>query len=612
VVIERNVMVPMRDGVRLATDVYLPAQNGQILPGQFPTLLERTPYGKVASPIIPGAQPPDVVQAEHEAHYFASNGYAVVVQDCRGRFDSEGTFYPYTQEGRDGYDTVEWAARQPWSDGKVATFGGSYLAAVQNSLAVLRPAHLAAMFIEIGASNYFEEGAYRGGEFALLHDLVYSMSFAVDGHEAEAAPAVRAAMLRDLEKPNLAAWLLAFPFAPGASPLAVAPTMNHWFQDMVDHSTFDTYWHQNGYDFEDRYQRIADIPIYFQSGWYDLFEHGSLHNYAAMAKLHQQPTKLLLGPWTHGSSARVNGDVDFGPAAHVNVVLLEKSWFDRTLRGMPDGAFAAANVRYFIMGGGSGVRNRAGKMQDGGRWYTSATWPPAGEKAKPFYLHAHGLLSAVAPAQEAATTFTYDPHHPVPTIGGQVASGAEFSLQGPQDQKCRLSIPFCTNDLPLSSRNDVLVFETPPLESDVVIAGPVTVDLWISSSAPDTDFTAKLIDQFPPNADYPWGYAMNLEDGIIRVSSVSGRGKMDLLKRGEIREVRIDLLAVANRFVKGHRIRLDISSSNFPFFAVNPNTRERPSRETRRVVARNTVYHDAKHPSRISLPLLPVASREAY
>lgn len=608
VVVEQNIMIPMRDGVRLATDVYLPAREGQVLPGRFPTLLERTPYGKTPWPIIPGAEPPEVVQAAHEAYYYASNGYAVVVQDCRGQFDSEGIFYPYTQEGRDGYDTLEWAARQPWSNGKVGTFAGSYLAAVQNSLAVLRPPHLVAMFIEIGASNYFEEGAYRGGEFALLHNLVYAMSFGVDGHDAGTNPAVRVAMLKDLEKPDLAAWLRAFPFAPGASPLAIAPTIDRWFQDTVHHSTFDAYWHQNGYDFEDRYKQIPDVPIYYQSGWYDLFEHGSLHNYAAMAKRHHSPTKLLLGPWTHGDNTRVAGDVDFGPSAHVDIVELEKSWFDRTLKGQHDGAFAAPNVRYFVMGGGSGLRNAAGKMEDGGQWRTSATWPPPEEKPTPYYLHANGLLSDAAPGRESVTTFTYDPRHPAPTIGGQIASGADFSLQGPQDQKCKLSIPFCTNDLPLSSRKDVLVFETPPLKSDVVIAGPVTVELWVSSSAPDTDFTAKLTDQFPPNADYPWGYAMNLEDGIIRVSSVPDSGKVHLLKHGEIREVRIDLLAVANRFVKGHRIRLDISSSNFPFFAVNPNTGERLGSETHVVIARNTVYHDAAHPSHISLPLVPVTS----
>lgn len=606
VVIERNIMVPMRDGVRLATDVYLPARDGRILPGKFPTLLERTPYGKVPPPIVPGAGTPEQAQAQDEGYYFASNGYAVVIQDCRGDFDSAGTFYPYTQEGRDGYDTVAWAARQPWSNGKVATFGGSYGAAVQNALAALQPPALTAMFVEIGASNYFEEGAYRGGEFSLLHNLVYAMSFGVDGHDAEKNPAVRTAMLDDLQKRNLAAWLLAYPFAPGASPLRVAPAMDRWFQDLVDHSTFDSYWHRNGYYFEDEYRSIPDIPITFQSGWYDLFERGSLRNYAATSGLHESPTKLILGPWTHGSSARVDGDVDFGPSAQVNLVALERKWFDRILEGKHDGIFAAPNVRYFVMGGGSGLRNPAGRMADGGRWRTSATWPPAGERPTPFFLHANELLSEAAPGREPPTSFTYDPRHPVPTIGGQIASGADFSLQGPQNQTCAPDIPFCSNDLPLSSRKDVLVFETPPLASDVVIAGPVTVDLWVSSSAPDTDFTAKLIDQFPPNADYPSGYAMNLEDGIIRVSSVPDDTRVDLLKPGEIREVRIDLLAVANRFVKGHRIRLDVSSSNFPFFAVNPNTGERPGFETHIVTARNSVYHDARHRSHITLPLLPV------
>lgn len=608
VVIERNIMVPMRDGVKLATDVYLPAHNGHILPGKFPTLLQRTPYGKIPPPIIPGKQTPGEVQRQHMAYYFASHGYAVVLQDCRGQFNSQGSFYLDTQEGPDGYDTVEWAARQPWSNGKVATYGASYLSAVQNSLAVLHPPHLVAMFIMVGASNYYQEGAYRGGAFCLLHNLVYAMTFAMSSHDAEKNPVVREAMLRDLSKPNLTNWLLAYPFAPGTSPLLISPTNERWFQDMVNHYTFDSYWKQNGYDFENRYKSIPDIPIYFISGWYDLFERGSLHNYAAMSELHKSPTKLMLGPWVHGIGTRASGDVDFGPTAYVNMTKQAELWFDRILKGRHDGIMSQPRVRYFIMGGGSGLRNTAGDMEDGGRWYNSTAWPPPQAKSTPFYLHSHGLLSEQTPGQEGSSSFMYDPRHPVPTIGGQISSGNHFSPAGPQDQVCKLSIPFCTNNLPLASRHDVLVFQTPPLKSDVVIAGPVTVDLWISSSAPDTDFTAKLVDVFPPNKDYPSGFAMNLEDRIIRVSLSPDFKKQNLLKPGEIREVKIDLLAVANRFVKGHRIRLDISSSNFPFFAVNPNTGERPGYATHMVIARNTVYHDSQHPSHINLPLLPLSA----
>jgi putative CocE/NonD family hydrolase len=608
VVIERNIMVPMRDGVKLATDVYLPARNGVVVPGKFPVLLQRTPYDKIPQPIVPGQFTPQQVERQHMAYYFASYGYAVVLQDCRGQFASQGTFYLDTNEGPDGYDTLEWAARQPWSNGKVATYGASYLSQVQSALAALRPPHLVAMFIMVGASNYYKEGAYRGGEFYLLHNLVYAMHFALTSHDSEANPAVRPKITNDLLKQNLTSWLLAYPYRPGASPLRITPTNERWFQDLVDHSTFDAYWHKNGYDFEDKYNNYPDIPIYFISGWYDLFERGSLHNYMGMAARHKSLTKLLMGPWVHNVGHRSSGDVDFGPAARVDMVAQAKLWFDDILKGDHDGIMSGPKVRIFIMGGGSGLRNAEGKMEDGGQWFNTTAWPPPQSSSHPFYLHANGTLNEQAPAEEAPSSFRYDPRHPVPTIGGQIDSGKEFSPAGPQDQKCSLQISFCQNDLPLSSRRDVLVFETPPLKSDVVIAGPVTVDLWISSSAPDTDFTAKLIDQFPPNKDYPWGYAMNLEDRIIRVSSSPDPSEHNLLKPGEVRKVTIDLLGVANRFAKGHRIRLDISSSNFPFFAVNPNTGERPGYQTHIVVARNTVYHDREHPSHVNLPLLPVSA----
>ncbi len=235
VVIERNIMVPMRDGVKLATDVYLPARDGLVVPGKFPVLLQRTPYDKIPRPIVPGQMTPEQVQRQHIAYYFASHGYAVVLQDCRGAFASEGTFYLDTNEGPDGYDTLEWAARQPWSNGKVATYGASYLSQVQSALAALHPPHLVAMFIMVGASNYYKEGAYRGGEFYLLHNLVYAMHFAMTSHDSEENPDVRPKIMSDLLKQNLTSWLLAYPFRPGASPLLITPTNERWFQDMVDH-----------------------------------------------------------------------------------------------------------------------------------------------------------------------------------------------------------------------------------------------------------------------------------------------------------------------------------------------------------------------------------------
>lgn len=381
-----------------------------------------------------------------------------------------------------------------------------------------------------------------------------------------------------------------------------------WFQDFVDHPTYDDYWKQNGFDFEVAYDKYPDIPIYFLSGWYDLFERGTLHNYMGLVARHKSPTKLLVGPWVHGIGPRASGDVDFGPAARVDMVAEQQRWFDQVLKGEHTGVLEEPPVRLFIMGGGAGTRTEKGFMEDGGGWLATTAWPPPAASTKAYYLHEDGSLNEQLPGDEAPSAYAFDPRHPVPTIGGQIDSGKEFSPDGPRDQKWAQKVFGCDNELPLSSRRDVLVFQTPPLASDVIIAGPVTVDLWISSSAPDTDFTAKLVDVAPPNRDYPWGYAMNLADRIIRVSAGDDAATRRLLKAGEVRKVTIDLVGTANRFAKGHRIRVDISSSNFPFFDVNPNTGERPGHQTHEVTALNTVYHDWERPSHINLPVMPAGA----
>jgi hypothetical protein len=478
-------------------------------------------------------------------------------------------------------------------------------------MAVLRPPHLSAMFVMVGASDYFEEGAYRGGAFTLLHNLVYPLTFASNSPEAMKNPAIRATMLDALSNDHLGAWLSAYPFRPNASPISDSPINQKWFQDQVDHYTFDDYWKQNGYNFEVNYDKYPDIPIYFLSGWYDLFEHGSLHNFMAMAARHKSPTKLVMGPWVHGIGSRGSGDVDFGPTAEVTMLNEEQRWFDQVLKGQTTGVLQEPPVRFFVMGGGDGSKTQTGRMEDGGAWVTSTAWPPPTSASHAYYLHADGSLNEQMPGDEAASQYQFDPHHPVPTIGGQIDSGKNFSPDGPRNQKCSLKIPFCDNDLPLSSRPDVLAFQTPPLDSDTVVAGMITVDLWISSSAPDTDFTAKLVDVAPGNKDFPDGFAMNLEDRIVRVRLSPDRTKPQLLQPGEVRKVSIDLLGVANRFKAGHRIRLDISSSNFPFFDVNSNTGERPGYQTHVAVAMNSVYHDKDHPSHINLPILPASAMTA-
>ena len=597
VAIVKNVMVPMRDGVKLATDIYLPARDGAPAPGKFPVLVERTPYGKNGQSNV------------ETASFFARHGYVDLVQDVRGRFDSQGTFHFAVQEGPDGYDTVEWAARQSWSNGKVGTYGASYLGHVQNAMAVLRPPHLRAMFVMVGDGKYYQEGAWRGGAFMLLHNVNYALSaLAMTSQEARSNPVALAAL--EKARRNLGAWVLAYPFHTYASPFSATPAYERWFQDYVDHSSYDAYWKRNGFDYAGLYKKFADIPIYYVTGWYDIFELGNLQNYMELSKLHKSPTRLLVGPWTHNPGPHFSGDVDFGPTASVDLLSYGLRWFDQLLKGENTGILDGPPVRAFVMGGGDGLKIASGRMEDGGEWLSTTAWPPPQETSRAFYFHGDGTLSEQKPGDEAPSVYQYDPAHPVPTIGGQMNPGLEkmgFFTDGPRNQRCDVKMFGCRNNLPLSARHDVLVFETPPLKSDVVIAGPVTVDLWISSSAPDTDFTAKLVDVAPPNKDYPSGYAMNLEDRIIRVRWSEGFETPHFLKPGEIRKVTINLIGVANRFVKGHRIRVDISSSNFPYFDVNPNTGERPGYRTHMTVAINTVYHDREHPSHINLPLLPAS-----
>lgn len=594
VIVANNVMVPMRDGVKLATDVYMPALNGEPVPGKFPVLVSRTPYGKNSAPASPGAR--------NVAQYFAQLGYVVVVQDCRGRFNSQGTFYIDVNEGRDGYDTVEWAAQQPWSNGKIGTYGGSYLAQAQNALAVMHPPHLAAMFIMVGTSNYFEDGAYRGGAFTLLHNLVYPLNLASTSQEAEKDPTLRAAILHEVHD-QLGGWLRAYPFRPNASPLFLYPLNQRWFQDFVDHPYYDGYWKQNGFNFEVAYDKYPDIPVYYISGWYDLFERGTLNNFMGLAARHKSRTKLLMGPWVHGIGPRFTGDVDFGDTAEVNLLEEQQRWFDATLMGIDTGIMKEPPVHIFMMGGGDGSRTVSGRLEDGGHWLATSAWPPPEARISPYYLHGGGGLDDQVPRDEKPTAYAFDPKNPVPTIGGQIDSGKELSPDGPRDQRCDLKIFGCHDDLPLSSRRDVLVFQSAPLASNIEIAGPVNVELWISSSAPDTDFTAKLIDVVPPSRDYPFGYAMNLADRITRVHGGEDGSGPEPLKPGAIRKLNIDLVGVANHFGAGHRIRVDISSSNFPFFDVNPNTGERSGYQTHEVTAVNTVYHDREHPSHINLPI---------
>jgi len=589
--VEKNVMVPTRDGVRLATDLYIPARNGERLAGKLPAILERTPYNKDGS--------------AGWAAFYAARGYVCVAQDVRGRYGSEGTWHLLADDVADGYDTAAWIVRQPWSDGGFATIGTSYPGGTQHALALSGAPGLKASVPVDAATNAGYFGMRNGGAFELRWMNWILNTGAPTGSRAARDPATRAA-LEEMGK-NIRQYLANLPIRKGMTPLFLAPEYEEWLVWAMGHGENDTYWKQPGLNVVDNVARYKDIPVYLIGGWYDSWARQTTMTYMALAKHNKAPVKVILGPWIHGGHTEsAHGQVDFGQAAVVDGLAFRARWYDRWLKGTPNGVENEAPVKIFVMGAGSEEKTANGEHLHGGRWREEREWPLARTRFTPYYLHAGGLLSPAKPDEAtASTTFDFDPRNPVPTIGGNISSATGIMLQGAWDQKCGEHVWNCRDALPLSARRDVLVFVTPPLERDAEVTGPIDVKLWASSSAQDTDFTAKLIDLHPPSADFPAGIAMNLEDGIIRARFRNSLERQELMKPGAAYELTIQLYPTSNVFKAGHRIRLDISSSNFPRFDVNPNTGEPLNDHRRMSVATNTVYHDREHPSHVILPLVP-------
>jgi hypothetical protein len=610
--VARNVMVAMRDGVKLATDIYRPAHSGVAAGGKFPVILERTPYGKteVSRSEIDAGMTASLPRPEVAA-WFVRQGYVVAYQDCRGRYASEGEFVKYLSDGEDGYDTVAWLAAQPWCNGKVATMGLSYAAHTQGSLACLNPPALAAMVIDSGAfSNAYLSGIRSGGAFE-MKQVTWAFNQAKESPLAKANPAVRAA----LDHEDLIEWFKVMPWKPGHSPVRWVPEYEDYLFAQWTHGAFDDYWKQLGIYAEGYYDQFADVPQIHMSSWYDAYIRTATDNYVALSRKKRGPVCLIMGPWTHGDRSKTySGDVDFGAAATIDNNLaphwraFRLRWFDRWVKGVANGVDAEPAVRLFLMGGGSGRRNANGRLDHGGRWIAGDDWPLPYAKFTSYYLHADGRLDRAKPAATAAPrAYDFDPADPVPTMGGPLTSGAPVFEGGAFDQ-CEDERFFGVRHpgLPLAARHDVLVFETPPLKEDIAVIGPITVRLFVASNCVDTDFTAKLIDVHPPNADYPRGFAMNLCDGILRCRYRKSWEKPALMKPGTAYEISIEPFATANLFKAGHRIRLDISSSNFPRYDVNPNTGEPEGRAQTRRVATNIVFVDRKRASHIVLPIVPV------
>ena len=589
--VSENVMIPMRDGTLLATDIHQP--RGET--GPLPALLQRTPYNKLAAPRI------------EEANFFTEKGYVTVMQDCRGRYASQGGFSKYVDEGRDGYDTVEWLAQQPWCNGKVGTFGLSYAAHTQAALACLNPPHLAAMWLECGGfASAFHSGCRNGGAFE-LRQVTWAFREALESPEARNNPdTVRAALLNQ----DIQDWFDRMPWKPGHSPLQWTPDYESYLLEIWGHEVFDEYWQQVGLCAQAYYDAFADVPQVHQGSWYDPYAGGTIENYVNLSRLKQGPVSLIMGPWTHGAhSVPYSGDADFGAQSTIDNRVegdfnrQRQRFFDRWLKGADNGWEERPAVQLFVMGGGNGRRTAAGRLRHGGRWRAALEWPPAEGVATPFYLQPGGGLSEQPPqVEEASSRYRFDPANPVPTIGGNISSGLPIMEPGGFDQRESADFYGCQPPyLPLASRPDVLVFQTEPLAADVEITGPVEARLWIASTAVDTDFTAKLLDIYPPSRDYPEGYALNLTDGVLRAKFRNSWREPELLTPGEVYPITIQLYPTANRFAKGHRIRLDIASSNFPRLDVNGNTGENPAHSAIKVTADNTVYHDRERASCVTL-----------
>ena len=601
VLVLRDQRVRMRDGVYLATDVYLPARGADRIAERVPTLLERTPYGK------------SQVGTRHAstavAHLFASHGYAVAFQDCRGRGKSEGAYVKYLSDGADGFDCCAWIIEQSWSNGRIGTMGLSYAAHTQGALASAGAPGVQAMFMDSGGfSNAYQGGIRQGGAFE-LKQVTWAFNEALEAPEVKSDPLT----LATLKAIDLADWFARMPWRRGHSPLSAVPEYESYVFDQWEHGRFDAFWKQIGIYAAGYYDQYCDAAMVLISSWYDPYPRTVTDNFRALTARKRGPIHMILGPWTHGNREQTfAGDVDFGAAAsfagHVatGYVALKLRWFERFLKDVPNGIERDPSVQLFVMGGGSGRRNADGRLDHGGAWRMEPTWPLARGRATPYYLQADGSLSEqLPPAGAAPRHYRYDPAAPVPTIGGTITSGQPIMVGGAFDQREAKQFFGCRAPYrALDQRADVLVFMTAPLAADLELTGTIAAQLWIASDAPDTDFTIKLIDVYPPSADYPDGYAMNLTDGILRCRYRDSWQEPRLLRAGKVYRIRIDAFPTSNLFKAGHRIRLDVSSSNFPRFDLNSNTGEPEGKATHWRVATNRVFLDRDRPSHVILPVI--------
>jgi uncharacterized protein len=560
ILIDNLVAIRMRDGVTLYADVYRPVGDGR-----FPVLISRTPYSTERFPT-----------AYDAAVYFAQRGYVYVFQDVRGRHESEGTWMPFFSNEKDGYDTIEWAAKQKWSDGRVAMQGGSYLGQNQWRAAQAAPPALVTIFPMVASTSIYHDWMTLNGGWRLSFNFgwgpVRQESRIMQNPGPHTIDSLHAIHYDDVQK-----------HLPLNTMQQRVGRHAKFYDDWLAHPDYDDYW--KPLNAEEVFDKIT-IPVHTFGGWFDIFSQGTLRGYVGMShkggsEKARTGSNLVIGPWGHGPSQKF-GAIDFGPTANVDPLPLQLRWYDYWLKGIDNGLASEPPVKLFVMG-----RNQ---------WAYEREYPIARTQYRPFYFNSNGQANTAAgdgrlswtkPADVSiADRFKYDPANPVPSLGGNNCCGTPTPT-GPQDQR------------PIEKRPDVLVYTSDVLQEELEVTGPVKVVLFASTDAVDTDFVAKLVDVYPDGTSY------NMAEGIVRARYRESLSKPTLLKPGQVYRFDIDLVGTSVAFLKGHRVRVQITSSHFPQFDRNPNTGAKFGTSAEVKAAEQSVYHDAERASHILLPVIP-------
>jgi putative CocE/NonD family hydrolase len=551
--VRTEVKIPMRDGVELSANIFLPKAEGK-----YPVILIRSPYGKGDAKYGDGL-------------FYAEQGYVVVSQDCRGKGSSQGVWEPFANERNDGKDTQKWLLAQSWCNGSIGTAGGSYVGFTQWITAPNAGDYLKAMFPVVPLVDTYGDGVYIDGALNLA--LMMGWGSFVAMRPGESIP-----MLAWKQQD----WDKAFRTLPLSEWDHAIGRKVQYLRDWVAHPHFDDYWAARGV--RNQWQDIT-VPICAVDGWYDIFSRSVFEHINAVKKMSRSQDArknqhLIMGPWGHGISRDGKvGDLNFGAESVINIRELQTKWFDYWLKGDKTGADTWPPFYIFVMGLN--------------KWRDERQWPLERTEYTPYYFHSEGSantaegdgkLTTAKPGAKPVDEFVYDPNDPVPTAGGCNLVGCPA---GPRDQS------------QVEKRNDVLVFTSEALKNELEVTGPVKVVLYAASTAKDTDWTAKLVDVHPD------GRPFNLCDGILRARYRDSKNEPSLIQPGRVYRYEIDVWVTSNAFLPGHKIRVEISSSNFPRFDRNLNTGGPFGTGTKFIKATQTIYHDNEHPSHILLPVIP-------